>query len=106
MCLLGLQNRRASAKLNGTTTVTIVFDAQALLKNQKVALLIVLRGAFLGGIGTLFFNEFWYFFEDEGFILVILILQPIEKSSISTIFFIFLSNFWKKWGVKFYEVAY
>ena len=54
----------------------IVFDAQASLKIQKVVLLVVLRGAFLGGIiGTLVFNKFWYFFEDEGFILVILILQ-------------------------------
>ena len=36
----------------------IVFDAQALLKNQKVALLAALRGAFLGNIGNLVFNEF------------------------------------------------
>ena len=43
--------------------VYIVFDAQALLKNQKVALLVVLRGAFLGGIGTLVFNEIWYFLK-------------------------------------------
>ena len=41
----------------------IVFDAQASLKNQKMALLVVLRGAFLGGIGTLIFNEFWYFLK-------------------------------------------
>ena len=41
----------------------IVFDAQALLKNQKMALLVVLRGAFLGGIGTLLFNESWYFLK-------------------------------------------
>ena len=41
----------------------IVFDAQALLKNQKMALLVVLRWAFLGGIGTLLFNEFWYFLK-------------------------------------------
>ena len=57
--------------------VPIVFDAQALLKNPRVALLEVLRGTFLGGIDTLVFNEFWYFFEDEGFILIILILQAI-----------------------------
>ena len=38
-----------------------VFDAQASLKNQKMALLVVLRGLFLGIIGTLLFNEFWYF---------------------------------------------
>ena len=36
----------------------IVFDAQALLENQKVVLPEVLRGAFLGGIGNLVFNEF------------------------------------------------
>ena len=41
----------------------IVFDTQALLKNQKMALLVVLRGAFLGGIGTLLFNEFWHFLK-------------------------------------------
>ena len=28
---------------------SIVFDAQALLKNQKVALLVVLRGGIFGG---------------------------------------------------------
>ena len=39
----------------------IVFDSQASLKNQKVALLEVLRGAFLGG--TLLFNEFWSFLK-------------------------------------------
>ena len=33
----------------------IVFDAQASLKNQKMALLVVLRGSFLGVIGTLLF---------------------------------------------------
>ena len=42
---------------------SIVFDAEASLKNQKVAILVVLRGAFLGGIGTLVLNEFWYFFK-------------------------------------------
>ena len=41
----------------------LVFDAQASLKNQKIALLVFLRGAFLGGIGTLLFNEFWYFLK-------------------------------------------
>ena len=41
----------------------IVFDAQASLKNQKMALPVVLRGAFLGVIGTLLFNEFWYFLK-------------------------------------------
>ena len=41
----------------------IVLDAQALLKNQKVALLVVLRGTFLGDIGNLVFNEFWYFLK-------------------------------------------
>ena len=40
---------------------TIVFDAQTSLKNQKMALLVVLRVAFLGGIGTLLFNEFGTF---------------------------------------------
>ena len=39
----------------------MVFDSQASLKNQKVALLVVLRGAFLGGIGTLVFRESWHF---------------------------------------------
>ena len=57
----------------------IVFDAQALLKNQKMALLVVLRGSFLGVIGTLLFNESLVLFEGEGFILVILILQAITK---------------------------
>ena len=37
--------------------------AKALLKNQKMALLVVLRGSFLGVIGTLLFNEFWYFLK-------------------------------------------
>ena len=41
----------------------IVFDAQALPKNQKMALLVVLRGSFLGVIGTLLFNEFCYFLK-------------------------------------------
>ena len=41
----------------------MVFDAQALLKNQKVASPVVLGGAFLGGIGTLLFNEYWYFLK-------------------------------------------
>ena len=43
----------------------MVFDAQASLKHQKMALLVVLSGggAFLGGIGTLHFNEFWYFLK-------------------------------------------
>ena len=41
--------------------VVIVFGAQASLKNQKMGLLVVLGGGtFLGGIGTLLFNEFWY----------------------------------------------
>ena len=43
--------------------IWIVFDAQASLKIQKVALLVVLRGAFLGGISTLLFNKFWYFLK-------------------------------------------
>ena len=43
--------------------LVLVFDAQASLKNQKMALLVFLRGAFLGGIGTLLFNEFWYFLK-------------------------------------------
>ena len=43
----------------------IVFDAHALQKNQKVVLLVVLRGAFLRGNGTLVFNEFWYFLKME-----------------------------------------
>ena len=60
-----------------------------------MALLVFLRGAFLGGIGTLLFNEFWCFFEDEGFILVILILHAIKKSSISTIFIIIIIFFFK-----------
>ena len=42
---------------------TIVFDAQAMLKNQKMVLLVILRGAFLCGIGTLLFNELWYFLK-------------------------------------------
>ena len=33
----------------------MVFDAQASLKNQKMALLVVLRGSFLGVVGTLLF---------------------------------------------------
>ena len=41
----------------------IVFDAQALLKNQKMALLVFLRGSFLGVIGTLLFIEFWCFLK-------------------------------------------
>ena len=41
----------------------IVFEAQASLKNQKMALLVFLRGAFLGVIGTLLFNEFWCFLK-------------------------------------------
>ena len=40
-----------------------LFDAQAWLINQKVALLVVLRGAFLGGIGILVLNQFWYFLK-------------------------------------------
>ena len=43
--------------------LVIVFDAQASLKNQKMALLVVLREAFLGGIGTMLFNEFWFFLK-------------------------------------------
>ena len=43
--------------------IQIVFDAQASQKNQKMALLVVLRGSFLGVIGTLLFNEFWYFLK-------------------------------------------
>ena len=82
----------------------ILFDAQALLKNQKMALLMDLRGALLGGIGTLLLDEFWYFFEDEVFILVILILQAIQKSSTSSYFyhsFIFYKFFWKNKGLNF-----
>ena len=45
--------------------VNIVFDAQASLKNQKIALLVVLRGSFLGVIGTLLSNEFWYFLKTK-----------------------------------------
>ena len=55
----------------------IVFDAQASLKIQKVALLVVLRGPFLGGIDNLIFNEFLVLSGDQDFILVILILQAI-----------------------------
>ena len=75
----------------------IVFDDQASLKNQKMALLV---GSSEGGI----FREHWQFaflmslgtfFENEGFILVILILQAIQKSSISTIFSFFI-NFFEK----------
>ena len=59
-----------------------------------MALLVVLRGAFLRVTGTLLFNEFLVPFEDEGFILVILILQAIQKSSLSIIFS-FIINFFE-----------
>ena len=43
----------------------IVFDVQALLKNQKVVLIVVLRSIVSSevGIGTLLFNEFCYFLK-------------------------------------------
>ena len=49
--------------MNSCLFVSIVFDAQASLKNQKMALLVFLRGSFLGVIGTLLFNEFWCFLK-------------------------------------------
>ena len=73
----------------------IVFDAQALLKNQKMALLVVLRGAFLGGIGTLLFNEFWYFLKMK----VSFLLNQFFKQSKRLLFLSFFSffiNFLKK----------
>ena len=54
MCVLS-----AAVSTRCRNSSSIVFDAQALLKNQKMALLVVLRG----GIGTLLFNEFWYFLK-------------------------------------------
>ena len=48
---------------SGKKSYAIVFDAQASLKNQKMTLLVVPRGSFLGVIGTLLFNEFRYFLK-------------------------------------------
>ena len=64
----------ASAVPSCWASAHILFDAQASLKNQKVALLVVL-GAFLGGDWHFAFLWILVFFEDEGCILVILIFQ-------------------------------
>ena len=54
-----------------------------------MALLVVLRGGIFRGHWHFAFLRILVLFEDEGLILVILILHAIKKSSISTIFFIF-----------------
>ena len=52
---------------------------QVLLENQKVALLVVLRGAYLGAVCNLVFEEFQYIFEDRGIILALSSLQIIYE---------------------------
>ena len=73
----------------------IVFDAQALLKNQKMALLAVLRGSFLGVIGTLLFNESWYFLKMKVSFFLYRFFKQFKKVLFLP-FFHFLLNFFKK----------
>ena len=61
LCIFPTNARGARAERSETGG--IVFDAQALLKNQKMALLVFLRGSFLGVIGTLLFSEIWCFLK-------------------------------------------
>ena len=73
----------------------IVFDAKASLENQKMALLVVMRGGFLRGIGTLLCNEFWYFLKMKVSFLLFWFFKQ-SKRVLFLPFFQFLLIFLKK----------
>ena len=64
-------------------------------RNSKDGITSGSEGGIFRGHWHFGFKWILVFFEDEGFILVILILQAIQKSSISTIFSVFI-NFFEK----------
>ena len=74
--------------------VWIVFDAQASLKNQKMGGTSSSEGGFLGGIGTLLFNEFWHFLKVKVSFLLYWFLKQ-SKRVLFLSFFHLLLFFWK-----------
>ena len=75
-----------------SSSFLMVFDAQDLLKNQKMALLVVLRD-FLGGIGTLPFNEFWYFLKMKVSFLLYWFFKQSKRVLFIPFFHLLLSFF-------------